>query len=280
MNFLDSFKESLLYIEDHLKSKLTVSDVARHIYVSNFYFQRMFAAITGINVGEYIRNRRLFLAAEELLIEGTKIIDVALKYGYETPESFSRAFRKFHGVGPKEVKNQQEKIKLFPRLEIIVSVKGGTTMEYKITKKESFKITLLVKNFKSENATQEIPKFWTAFFKSGYHHDVCPMLGVCLPMKEGDKEFPYGIGAFNEFIKRVPDGFVEHVVPKGTWAEFACFGPMPNSIQDTWKKIYTEWLPNSRYEIVPGYDFEVYEEGDTKSQNYKSWIWVPVRIKK
>lgn len=280
MNLLDVFEESLLYIEDHLHGALSVQDVARHIFVSNFYFQRMFSAITGINVGEYIRKRRLSLAAEELMIDDSKVIDVAMKYGYQTPESFTRAFKKFHGVNPHEVKTTQEKIKLFPRLEIIVSAKGGTPMEYKITTRDAFKVTMLVKSFKSESSMREIPKYWTEFFHKGYHNDVCPMLGVCLPMKEGSNEFPYGIGAFNEYVKRVPQGFEEHIVPAGTWAEFACVGAMPEAIQGTWKKMYTEWLPNSRYEIVPGYDFEVYEEGDTKSAKYKSWIWIPVRLKK
>jgi len=280
MNLLDVFKESLLYIEDNLQSDISVQDVARHIFVSNYYFQRMFSAITGINVGEYIRKRRLSLAAEELMINDSKVIDVALKYGYQTPESFARAFKKFHGVNPREIKTHEEEIKLFPRLEIIVSVKGGIPMEYTIKKRDAFKITMLIKKFNSESSMREIPKFWAEYFKNGYHNDVCPMLGVCLPMKEGERYFPYGIGAFNECVKRNPQGFEEHVVPAGTWAEFACVGPMPEAIQGTWRKIYTEWLPNSRYEILPGYDFEVYEEGDTKSANYKSWIWVPVRLKK
>jgi AraC family transcriptional regulator len=280
MNLFDIFKESLLYIEENLQSKVSVRDVAKHVYVSSYYFQRMFLAIAEVNVGEYIRNRRLSLAAEELLIDDSKVINVAIKYGYETPESFTRAFKKFHGVNPKEVKCYQEKIKLFPRLEIIISVKGGKPMEYKITKKEAFKITMLVRNFDSENSTTEIPKYWSEFFKKGYHNDVAPMLGVCLPIEEGKKEFAYGIGAINECVKRVPQGFEERLVPAGTWAEFACVGAMPEAIQNTWRKIYTEWLPNSRYEIIPGYDFEVYEEGDTKSRDYKSWIWLPVRFKK
>lgn len=280
MNLLEVFKESLNYIEDNLQSNLSVQDVAKHIYVSNFYFQRMFSAVTGINVGEYIRKRRLSLAAEELLNDETKVIDVAFKYGYETPESFARAFKKFHGVNPKDIKSCQEKMKLYPRLEIIISVKGGKPMEYKIIKKDAFKITMLVRSFKSENSTKEIPMFWSEFMKKEYRKDIPPMLGVCLPMKQGEKEFAYGIGAFNECVKRVPEGFSEHTVPAGLWAEFAVKGAMPEAIQKVWAKIYTEWLPNSSYEIIPGYDFEVYEEGDTSSANYKSWIWVPVRLKK
>jgi AraC family transcriptional regulator len=282
MNLLDTFKESLLYIEDNLTAKLSVQDIAKHVYVSNFYFQRLFSIFAGINVADYIRKRKLSLAAEELVIDDSKVIDVAYKYGYESPESFARAFKRFHGVNPSDVKTSRTKIKLFPRLEIIVSVKGGKPMEYKITKRDAFKITILSRNFTNDNSTSDIPKFWNEFFDKGYHHDVCPLLGVCLPIEQGDREFAYGIGAFSEpqYVKRVPDGFEERFVPSGTWAEFSCIGAMPEAIQKTWKKIYLEWLPNSRYEIISGYDFEIYSEGDTKSNDYKSWIWVPIRLKK
>ncbi|MFA5422132.1 MAG: AraC family transcriptional regulator [Bacilli bacterium] len=279
MDLLEIFKQSIDFIEEHLTDELSVKDVAAHVYVSSFYFQRMFSAVTGLSVGDYIRKRRLSLAAQELLIDDVKIIDLAYKYGYETPESFARAFRKFHGVLPNEVKKHSEHIKLCPRLEIIVSIKGGKTMDYKITNREAFKITMLIKKFKSETSMKEIPDFWMEFFHKGYHKDVCPMLGVCLPVEIDQKEFAYGIGAFNECVKRVPEGFEERIVPAGTWAEFSCVGAMPDAIQKTWRKIYTEWLPNSRYEIIPGYDFEVYEEGDTASVNYRSSIWVPVRLK-
>jgi len=279
MDLLEILKSSFLYIEDHLTESISVKDVAHQASVSNFYFQRMFSAFTGMNVGDYIRQRRLSLAAQELLIDDIKIIDLAYKYGYETPESFARAFRKFHGVLPKEVKKHPNLLKLCPRLEIIVSVKGGKTMDYKITQREAFKITILIQKFKDDTSTNEIPKFWAEYWKKGYGKDVCPMLGVCLPAAKDQKEFDYGIGAFNECVKRIPKGFVERTVPAGTWAEFAVVGAMPEAIQQTWRKIYTEWLPNSRYEIIPGYDFEVYEEGDTHSPTYKSAIWVPVRLK-
>lgn len=279
MNILETFNESIIYIEEHLTDDLSVKDVAEHVYVSTFHFQRMFLIYTGINVGEYIRSRRLSMAAEDLLAKDVKVIDTAIKYGYETSESFARAFKRFHGVLPNQVRRCSGHIKLYPRLEIVVSVKGGKPMEYKITNRDSFKITILIHKFHNETSKNEIPKFWDEFMKKGYHNDVCPMLGVCLPMKEGDKEFAYGIGAFNNFVKRVPQGFVERTIPALTWAEFPCVGPMPHTIQDTWKKIYTEWLPNSRYEIIPSYDFEYYEEGDIHSPTYKCWIWIPVRLK-
>ena len=125
MDLLEIFKSSILYIEDHLTDKISVKDVADHASVSNFYFHRMFSAFTGMNVGDYMRQRRLSLAAQELLIDEPKIIDLAYKYGYETPESFARAFREFHGVLSNVVTKHSNQLKLCPRLEIIVSVKGG-----------------------------------------------------------------------------------------------------------------------------------------------------------
>ena len=184
MDLLEIFKSSILYIEDHLTESISVKDVARQASVSNFYFQRMFSAFTGMNVGDYIRQRRLSLAAQELLIDDVKIIDLAYKYGYETPESFARAFRKFHGVLPKEVKKHPNLLKLCPRLEIIVSVKGGKTMDYKITQRDAFKITLLIKKFKDDTSTKDIPKFWDEYWKKGYGKDVCPMYDCCINEKK------------------------------------------------------------------------------------------------
>jgi len=282
MNLLAIFEKSILYIEDNLCEKISVRDVADHVYVSNYYFQRTFSIFSGMSVGEYIRSRRLSCAAEELLRADRKIIDLAFKYGYETPESFARAFKRFHGVSPKDVRTCPYRVKLFPKLEIVVSIEGGKTMECKIEKREAFKIVIVVKKFKEgSTSVEEVPLFWGDYMKKGYHKDVPPMLGVCLPTTDkGKKEFEYGIGSVEECVTAIPKGFVTHEVPACTWAQFRCKGPMPQTIQKLWKQIYTEWLPNSKYEVISGYDFECYDEGDIHSPDYGSGIWIPVRIKK
>lgn len=281
MDILETFNKSLNYIEDNLLSpSLSVDKVAESVYVSSFYFQRMFAIFAGIGVGEYIRNRRLSECAEELLLDSEmRIIDLAFKYGYDTPESFSRAFKKFHGVSPKEMKTNKKVISLYPRLEIVISVKGGKTMKYEIEELGSFKIVVLVKKFDSDKVLKDIPLFWDEFMKKGYQKDVPPMLGVCFPLKENEKATIYGIGSVEECVSNIPEGFEVVNIPAATWAKFYTKGAMPETIQKLWKKVYTEWLPNSKYELVPGYDFECYSEGDTSKDDYECGVWIPVKLR-
>lgn len=137
MNWIETLNESINYIERNLFNKLTCEDVANHVYISIFHFQRVFSLLTNLTVGEYIRNRRLSLAGQELITSDIKVIDAALKYGYETPESFTKAFRKFHGISPSQVK-QGANLKSFNRLIIKIKLEGGSIMDYSIVKKESF----------------------------------------------------------------------------------------------------------------------------------------------
>lgn len=279
MEWVQSLNKAIEYIEDNLDNELNCDGIAEHIYISSYHFQRVFSLLTGMTVGEYIRNRRLSLAGQELTAWDAKVIDIALKYGYETPESFSKAFARFHGITPIQARIEGSNLKSFNRLIIKIKLEGGNIMDYKIVKKDELKVLARTKIFNSESSTSEIPKFWSEYFSEGSSGKVCGMLGICEQEKACTKEFRYGIGSFYEPDTTIPEGFDILTIPAHIWAIFRCVGPMPHAIQDMWTKIYSEWLPQSEYELVTDYDIEYYTDGDTGSQNYVSEIWIPVNKK-
>ena len=159
MEWLTCIKSSIDYIESHIKENISVEDVANNSFVSSYYLQVGFQIMTGYSIGEYIRNRKLYLAAIDLK-NNNKIIDVALDYGYETPESFTKAFKRFHGFNPSQIKKY--KIKRFDPLTIDIQIKGGEVMDinYKVTDMFPLKLIGFVKEFDMETSYEKIPKFW------------------------------------------------------------------------------------------------------------------------
>ncbi|GMQ58769.1 AraC family transcriptional regulator [Vallitalea sediminicola] len=279
MEWIQSLNSAIDYIEENIFSDVSCKDISEHIYSSSFHFQRVFSLLTGMTVGEYIRNRRLSLAGQELTMSSSKVIDIALKYGYNTPESFTKAFSRFHGITPNQAKKAGFNLKSFNRLIIKIQLEGGNIMDYKIVKREEYKVLAKTRYFTSENSAVEIPKFWSEYFEEGAHEIVCGMLGICEQEKNGCKEYRYGIGCECSDDADIPKGFEKLTIREHTWAVFKCVGPMPETIQNVWKRIYSEWLPQSEYELIPDYDIELYTDGDNKSKNYVSEIWIPVKRK-
>jgi AraC family transcriptional regulator len=279
MEWVRSLNFALDYIEEHLTDDIVCNDIAQQAFYSSFHFQRTFSLLTGMTVSEYIRNRRLSLAAQDLLNNNAKVIDVALKYGYYTPESFTKAFRRYHGVLPSQAKRLGTELKSFNRLTLKIILKGGSALDYKIVQKDSFKVVAKTRRFTAENSGNEIPSFWSVYFSSGLHRQVCGMMGMCLPVEAGSKDFEYGIGCEEKHVDKIPEGFITIEIPSYTWAIFKCVGAMPDAIQKMWDRIYSEWLPQATYELIPGYDIEFYTDGDTNSEDYISEIWIPVKEK-
>jgi AraC family transcriptional regulator len=284
MDWIRGMQRAVDYIENNLTEELDFADIAETAYSSSYHFQRTFNLLTGITVGEYIRNRRLSLAGEELSGSGAKVIDVALKYGYDTPESFAKAFVRFHGITPSAARHAGARLKSFNRLSITITLKGGAIMDYQIVRRESYPILAKIKNVPTVNMEGIIPDFWTECYKDGTVSVLCKhgvkseLLGICEPEKKGEKTFRYGIGI--ECSKDVvpPEGFEVWNIPAKTWAVFQCVGPMPESIQEMWKRIYSEFLPQSDYERLEEIDVERYPEEDTKKKPVCE-IWLPVRKK-
>lgn len=286
MDWLTGIQNAINYVEEHLAEEIDYDEVAKEAACSSFYFQRIFSILCGITLGDYIRNRRLTLAGNELSTTDRKVIDVAFKYGYGSPESFTRAFSKFHGVTPMEAKRAGSNLKSFSRLYVKIALSGGNIMNYKIIEKEAFDIIEKVEAHTvedSENA-KSIPDFWTRSHNDGTVRklldetiDSAYIFGVChANISNNAKTFDYSIAAKCDKDTVVPEGFRKNTIPARTWAVFECKGAMPNAVQDLWHKIVSEFFPTSDYQPTCEMDIEAYTAGDMSSSDYRSEIWIPV----
>lgn len=285
MGWMEAIGKAIQYIEEHITEELSVEEIARNVNISTFYFQKGFSMLCGFTVAEYIRNRRLALAGNDLAIGNEKVIDIALKYGYDSPDSFTKAFVRFHGVTPSQVRKGKTMLKLFAPLKIKISLEGGYLMEYKIVKKEEFTVIANAKIFSYEGAMEKVPKFWQEHYKEGKGKTITGMYGINFDKEMKQDSFEYMIADPYNPVNEVPEGFVTRTIPSFTWAVFPCKGPVPTALQDVNKKIFSEWLPALKeYEFAAGYCVEYYDDPTkydkgTMDENYYCEIWIPVRQK-
>lgn len=286
MDWVTGLQNALNYMEKNMDGELDYEKIAAHAACSGYYFQRIFGILCGISLGEYIRNRRLTLAGSELSKAGAKVIDVAIKYGYESPESFTRAFVKFHGITPSEAKKNGSRLKSYSPLSVQIILKGGHTMDYKIIEKQSFKVVEKVEKHKISDSQNQntIPEFWSRAHKEGIvatllnlTSDRSNIFGICYGGELTDeKTFDYAIGVKYDGSKDVPEGYRISEIPARTWAVFKVSGVMPDAIQKLWHDICAEFFPASEYQPTYEMDIEAYPAGDMTSADYTSEIWVPV----
>ena len=290
MDWITGIQRALDYTEEHLTEALDYESVAKQACSSAFHFQRMFSMLCGFSLGDYIRMRRLTQAAEALLGTGDKVIDIALRYGYDTPESFTRAFTRFHGITPTEARRGGT-IKSFSRLSVKLILSGGSTMDYRIEKKDAFQVICkkkLVNKPQGETATADISAFWNECQKNGSIDAICKygrfdhvngILGICFSSEMADSGFPYGIGA--EYNGAPLNGEALDIVeiPAYTYAVFSCKGKMPDAFIKTYRQICTEFFPQSNYEYGSGVELEVYPSAEVQDPNYTCEIWIAVREK-
>lgn len=282
MNWVEGMAAAIAFIEDSLDGELSIEDIARKAYVSPFHFQRAFTMLCGMTVGEYIRRRRLSLAGSELTASDVKIIDLALKYGYDSPDSFTRAFTRFHGVTPAAVRKYGAPVKSFLPLRVIFKLEGRISMEYKIVEKESFTVMGVTRRFTNETAYKEIPKFWEEHNASDKNELIKGMYGICIDDAGNTGEFDYMIADNYLPWVELPEGVTCRVIPRHTWAVFPCRGPLPESVQSVNTRIFSEWLPNCRdYAFVDNINIELYTPScdypdGPNDENYYSEIWIPV----
>ena len=272
---IEGIQNAIAYIEENLIGELKIEEIAEKAYVSAFHFQRIFSILCGFTVGEYIRNRRLSMAAQELSKADARIVDVAIKYGYDSPDSFTRAFTKFHGIPPSAAKAKGANLKSFARLRIKLVLEGGQMLEYKIVEKAQFTVMGKARTFDTDTAYREIPKFWEEHLQSEEKNIVCGMYGVCID--SGGKEFEYLIADNYLPWNEVPDGYETRVIPAGTWAVFPCRGALPKALQDVNKRIWSEWLPSCKeYKLAGNYNIELYAPPAENPDDNYSEIWIPV----
>lgn len=286
MEWLERLNQSINYLEENLNGTISYEHAAQIACCSTFHFQRMFSYIAGIPLSEYIRRRRMTAAAFDLQTTDEKIIDLALKYGYDSPTSFNRAFQSVHGVSPSAARLEGISLKAYPRISFSISIKGDVEMNYKIENKNAFRIVGVKKHMDMalEESFREVPLFWQETVAEGRIPQILELLnqppfgllGVSTCMN--GKDFDYYIAVATDIP--TPEGLVEYEIPAATWAVFECIGPMPQAIQELQKRIVTEWLPTSGYEYADAPDIELYTEGDQQSSEYRSEVWLPVVKKK
>ncbi|HDR4519490.1 AraC family transcriptional regulator [Bacillus cereus] len=287
MDSLKNMNAAMQYIEDNLTHEIDFKEVAKIAYCSEYHFKRMFSFLAGISLSEYIRYRRLTLAAFELKNSGAKVIDVAIKYGYNSPDSFSRAFQNLHGITPSEARSSSHSLKAYSPMTFQLSIQGGHEMNYRIEEKDSFQIIGITKRVPIvfNGVNEEIASMWKSLnpetiqtLKSLSNMEPTGIISASTNFSEGRMEEK---GELDHYIgvattKDCPEQFKQLEVAASTWAIFEAVGPFPETLQNVWGRIYSEWFPSSNYELAEGPEILWNEQKDISSPNFKSEIWIPV----
>ncbi|TDF94456.1 AraC family transcriptional regulator [Paenibacillus piri] len=283
LDWLVRMKDALDLMETRMEEPLDIAEIAKASYTSPFHFQRMFHMLTGMTVAEYIRKRKLTLAAQELATSSSRVLDIALKYGYDSPESFSKAFRKIHGIPPSDARAPGAVLKAFPRISFHLSLKGDKDMDYTMVEKPAFNAAgkAIQMKMKGGENNWKIPQFWGQCHEDGTCARLASigaagnLLGICMDMRHDQEQLTYLIAAETK-----PDADTEgleiRTIPAAAWAVFTAVGPVPGAIQDVWRRIFQEWFPSTGYEHSGGPELEVYPPGNTTADDYRCEIWIPV----
>lgn len=296
MDWIAAIQQAITYMEAHLLEDINYEDVANHVHISGYEFHRAFTFLTGMTANTYIRSRRLSLAGRELLQTDEKITDIALRYGYETPESFTKAFTRFHGIAPKFAREGSARLRLFNPLAIKLTVEGGNGMDYRITQIQPQKFLAVVRSFPNEiindEANHDVADFWD---ECDTQQRIAPLLnlrpvgrqdlfGLCSPAKAGQDTFEYGIGVLIDddtllfdLAQMEAEGYRIWDVEPGTYAVFDCMGEDGSCISETWSKFYKEFLPQMGYEARSATDYELYFENGKPGLFCE--LWIPIQKK-
>ncbi|MFK4427289.1 GyrI-like domain-containing protein [Bacillus sp. RC51] len=287
MDSLKNMNAAMQYIEDNLTHEIDFKEVAKIAFCSEYHFKRMFSFLAGISLSEYIRCRRLTLAAFELTDSNAKVIDVAIKYGYNSPDSFTRAFQNLHGITPSEARSTSRSLKAYSPMTFQLSIQGGNEMNYRIEEKGPFQIIGIQKRVPIvfNGVNEEIASMWKSLdsqsietLKSLSNIEPTGIISASTNFSEGRMEEK---GELDHYIgvattKDCPKQFKQLEVAASTWAIFEAVGPFPDALQNMWGRIYSEWFPSSNYELAEGPEILWNESKDVSSPNFRSEIWVPV----
>ncbi|MBQ9008646.1 MAG: AraC family transcriptional regulator [Clostridia bacterium] len=271
-SWIGAFQESIDFMEQNMADELDIGTVAGKAALSPFYYQRIFGALCGMTVGDYIRARRMTLAAQELNRSDARVIDVAVKYGYDSPDSFAKAFQRFHGITPSQAREPGAVLRSFAPLHIKITLEGGNMLDYRIVEKAPFTIVGIRRPFNSDTSYQEIPGFWDEWLAQGEARPIKGTFGVCMDMK--GKDFDYWIADLYLPWEEIPVGCETRVIPGSLWAQFPC---TMKTLQKTNTEIWSEWLPALHgYALAGEYDIEVYLPPEEGAEDSAVYIWVPL----
>ena len=297
MEWITGIQNAINYIEDHLTEAIDYEQVARESFSSSYHFQRVFSILSGYTLGEYIRNRRLSLAATELATGKEKIIDVAAKYGYESPDSFSKAFQKFHGVTPSQARGSGVKLKNFSRLSLKISLEGGNVMDYRIVEMEELTLTGFRQRFAGtpENRQKQdhdmaVSTRMLQYVLQGFAHDCDTVYEVIRNV--GDDGYDFYIASwipdrfrndFEEDLGEFSKQYERITIPAGKYlvceTERCRYPTMV--LEDLRRKAVSEWLPSAGYELADAPEFDIvhwfykYVDETVNSSRYTE-LWLPI----
>ncbi|MBJ8053995.1 AraC family transcriptional regulator [Bacillus cereus] len=287
MDSLKNMNAAMQYVEDNLTHEIDFKEVAKIAFCSEYHFKRMFSFLAGIPLSEYIRCRRLTLAAFELKDSDTKVIDIAIKYGYNSPDSFTRAFQNLHGITPSEARSTIRSLKAYSPMTFQLSIQGGNAMNYRIEEKDPFRIIGIQKRVPIvfNGVNEEIASMWKSLDSQSIEtlkslSNIAPtgIISASTNFSEGRMEekgdLDHYIGVATK--KDCPEQFAQLEVAASTWAIFEAVGPFPDALQNVWGRIYSEWFPSSNYELAEGPEILWNESKDVSSPNFRSEIWVPI----
>ena len=289
MDILIALNKAMDYIEENICADIDLNAVAKVTNYSPYHFQKIFCYLADISLSEYIRRRKMTLAAFDLQNTEIKVIGVAVKYGYDSADSFTRAFSKLHDVTPSQAKIKGTQLKSFPKLSFQITIKGEMEMSYRIEEIDAFNVVGLYKRFNNEQKAgeQTIPEFWSELRQNGKLEEILKYsdgrfdeaIGVCT---NGDSNgLDYYI-AIPTLLDKVPEGLELFHFVKNTYAVFHFVGPLHEMMPKAEKMIFTEWIPSSGYEPVTDEntaDFEVYSTRPHDAKDYEFWVYVPIKKK-
>ena len=287
MEWLSKISAAIDYIEDSLDKEISYDEAARIACCSTYYFQRMFSYIAGVSLSEYIRRRRMTQAAFDLQRTDSKVIDIALKYGYSSPTSFNRAFQSVHGITPMAAKNMGRTLCAYPSIQFSIKVSGGSAMLYHIERKDSIRIvgirTPLVED--AEENMRIVPAFWEETLRQeGGISEIAALsngrpngiLGVTT--YHDPQDIHYYIAVPSD--QPAPKGMEEYMIPNATWVVFENDGIFKEDVQSIFRKFLTEFLPFSGYEYAGLPDIEVYPIYQGKPISGHSEVWIAIKKQK
>lgn len=283
MEWIERLNKAINYIEEHLTRDVDYAEAARAACCSTYHFQRMFAYMAGIPLSEYIRRRRMSLAAVDLQSGDEKIIDIALKYGYTSPTAFNRAFQSVQGISPSAARKEGAALKTYPPISFKITVKGVEEMNYRVVEKEAFRIVGVSQPLHKEleQNFMIVPNMWQQAAADGTIGRLAAMMNsqpmglLGVSVCNDEEEWRYYIAVASSMP--ASQGFEEYYVPASTWAVFPGSGTNI-SLQELEQRVIREWLPTSGYEYANAPDIEVYLNADPANAQYE--VWVPVVKKK
>ncbi len=282
MEWLKNLGAAIDYIEDNLDKEISFEEAARIACCSPYYFQRIFSYVSGMSLSEYIRRRKMTQAAFELQRTNSKVIDIALKYGYSSPTSFNRAFQKIHGITPTAARAAGTVLQAYPSLGFSIRITGECALAYRIVKKAPLRIVgvRIPMVEEMEENLRIVPGFWKAMVPGNQFSRICRLadrepggvLGVSV--YENPKEIYYYIGVATG--APVPSDMYEYEIPAAFWVVFENNGCLREEVQSTFRRFYLEWLPFSGYQYAKLPDIEVYPICDTRLARGRSEVWISI----